>query len=100
MCIGYASAIKLSISDPCITPQIPTSPTAMLSDFGSSEARNAINRSHRSGVTGTLDYLAPEAFQYLPNGKPRQHSAELDLWALGESFFQRSTSARFTRRLD
>jgi serine/threonine protein kinase len=58
-------------------------PTAMLSDFGSSEARNAINRQQRSGVTGTLDYLAPEAFEVLPNGRPRQHAAALDLWALG-----------------
>ena len=61
-------------------------PTAMLSDFGSSEARNAINRHTRSGVTGTLDYLAPEAFEILPNGRPRQHAASLDLWALGLIF--------------
>lgn len=61
-------------------------PTAMLSDFGSSEARNAINRQRRSGVTGTLDYLAPEAFEVLPNGRPRQHAAALDLWALGLIF--------------
>ena len=58
-------------------------PTAMLSDFGSAEARNAINRTQRSGTTGTLDYLAPESFQPFPSGKPRPHTAELDLWALG-----------------
>lgn len=61
-------------------------PTAMLSDFGSSEARNAMNRQRRSGVTGTLDYLAPEAFDVLPNGRPRQHASTLDLWALGLIF--------------
>ena len=59
-------------------------PMAMLSDFGSSEARNAIsNRRQRSGTTGTLDYLAPDAFDILPNGRSRDHSAALDLWALG-----------------
>lgn len=59
-------------------------PMAMLSDFGSSEARNAIsNRRQRSGTTGTLDYLAPDAFDILPNGHSRDHSAALDLWALG-----------------
>lgn len=55
----------------------------MLSDFGSAEARNAMNRNQRSGTTGTLDYLAPEAFQLAPDGRPRQHTAALDLWALG-----------------
>jgi serine/threonine protein kinase len=58
-------------------------PVAMLSDFGSAEARNAVARKLRSGTTGTLDYLAPEAFQTLPNGRSRPHTAELDLWALG-----------------
>lgn len=55
----------------------------MLSDFGSAEARNAMNRNQRSGTTGTLDYLAPEAFLTAADGRPRQHSAALDLWALG-----------------
>lgn len=61
-------------------------PTAMLSDFGSAEARNAMNNRQRRGTTGTLDYLAPEAFVLLPNGKPRPHSAQLDLWAMGLVF--------------
>lgn len=59
------------------------SPTAMLTDFGSSEARNAINRNQKSGVTGTLDYLAPESFIVAEDGRPRQHAAGLDMWALG-----------------
>jgi serine/threonine protein kinase len=59
------------------------SPTAMLSDFGSAEARNAMNRSQRSGTTGTLDYLAPESFLTSQDGRPRQHAAALDIWALG-----------------
>lgn len=59
------------------------SPTAMLSDFGSAEARNAMNRNQRSGTTGTLDYLAPESFLTSQDGRPRQHAAGLDIWALG-----------------
>lgn len=57
----------------------------MLSDFGSSEARNSRFQRSKVGTTGTLDYLAPESFTPLPNGLVRPYSAELDLWALGTS---------------
>ena len=56
----------------------------MLSDFGSSEARNARAQLRKTGTTGTLDYLAPESFVPLPSGRPRPHTAALDLWALGK----------------
>jgi serine/threonine protein kinase len=55
----------------------------MLSDFGSAEARNAMSRHQRTGTTGTLDYLAPESLLDSSDGRPRQHTASLDLWALG-----------------
>lgn len=44
----------------------------------------AIWRRHRSGATGTLDYVPPEAFQIDPaTGSLREMSSQADLWALG-----------------
>lgn len=59
-------------------------PRAVLSDFGSSEARNRLQERERTGCTGTLDYVAPEALQINPaTGKLRDLDASADLWSLG-----------------
>lgn len=61
-----------------------STPRAVLSDFGSSEARNRLQERERTGFTGTLDYVSPEALQVNPvTGKLRELDASADLWSLG-----------------
>lgn len=55
----------------------------MLTDFGNSETRTEIWYRARSGVTGTLDYVPPEAFKPNTKGKSQELSARVDIWALG-----------------
>lgn len=59
-------------------------PRPVLSDFGSSEARNRLLHRERTGYTGTLDYVAPEALQVnRATGRFRELDAACDLWSLG-----------------
>lgn len=75
-------------------------PRAILSDFGSSEARNRLNDRERTGCTGTLDYVAPEVLQVDPaTGKLRELDASADLWSLGLLLVGNASFIPLRRRL-
>jgi serine/threonine protein kinase len=57
-------------------------PRAMLSDFGASQDMLSTTR-NRSGITGTLEYSAPEALLKDSTGRYNQLDSKADMWALG-----------------
>ncbi|WFD30241.1 putative serine/threonine-protein kinase iks1 [Malassezia sp. CBS 17886] len=62
-------------------------PTAMLSDFGSSLSLEASWARRRTGHTGTMEYMPPEAV--LPDartGRFSELSSRADIWSLGILF--------------
>lgn len=60
-------------------------PTAMLGDFGSSLPVQACWQHHRTGHTGTMEYMPPEVFQQ-HNGVLAELSSKADIWSLGILF--------------
>ncbi|KAF8308195.1 kinase-like protein, partial [Clavulina sp. PMI_390] len=59
-------------------------PRAMLSDFGASRDMLQQNASARTGVTGTLEYTAPEVLQPdFTTGLFREMDTKSDMWSLG-----------------
>lgn len=57
-------------------------PTAMISDFGTSEEMLHQKR-ERTGHTGTMEYMAPETVFPDPQGVYRQTDSTADMWSLG-----------------
>ncbi|WFD33612.1 hypothetical protein MCUN1_000425 [Malassezia cuniculi] len=60
-------------------------PTAMLSDFGSCRLFSDMDR--RTGHTGTMEYMAPEAVLPRANGEFMILSEKADVWSLGIVFY-------------
>ncbi|TCD62719.1 putative serine/threonine-protein kinase iks1 [Steccherinum ochraceum] len=56
-------------------------PTAMLSDFGTSQ--DMLNSRARSGNTGTLEYTSPESLPSPTTGLLSQLDSKSDMWSLG-----------------
>ena len=62
-------------------------PTAMLSDFGSSVHLHENYMRKRSGNTGTMEYMAPEAVLRDPrSGEFGELTSKADIWSLGILF--------------
>lgn len=63
-----------------------TRPSAMLSDFGSSQHLQDAWQRTRTGHTGTLEYMAPEAVvRDARTGALAELSSKADVWSLGRS---------------
>lgn len=62
------------------------SPRALLSDFGSSVPLHQNWMRTRTGHTGTLEYMAPEAVVPDANGALSELSSKADIWSLGILF--------------
>lgn len=62
-------------------------PTAKLSDFGSSLPLYEHCSHRRSGHTGTLEYMAPEAALRDARGRFAELSSKADVWSLGILFY-------------
>lgn len=81
--LGTKEVLCESIFDsPLVFCNTPSSPRAMLSDFGT--AQDMLSSHIRSGNTGTLEYCAPETVYRDPSsGSLRPIDSRVDMWSLG-----------------
>ncbi|WFC97741.1 putative serine/threonine-protein kinase iks1 [Malassezia yamatoensis] len=61
-------------------------PSALLSDFGSSMPQHQNWARKRTGHTGTIEYMAPEAVLPDANGHFQEITSKADIWSLGVLF--------------
>ena len=70
----------------CCTSRCSPRPSALLSDFGSSMLQHENWARTRTGHTGTLEYMAPEAVVPGTDGRLRELTSKADVWSLGILF--------------
>mmetsp|Transcript_2471 Transcript_2471/g.7375 ORF Transcript_2471/g.7375 Transcript_2471/m.7375 type:complete len:709 (-) Transcript_2471:263-2389(-) len=70
-----------------------TVPRVLLSDFGECEFLTKLDGRHRTGATGTIEFVAPELLEIDTDGSYfRQYDKRCDIWSLGVVLYQLSYS--------